>query len=243
MHREEIGSLAPDPSPARARLVSEAMRPAATSESWRNAAGAQAAGTIAGVAVIESANADEEALAIAIALREAVDTPGHRAALVTPDRALARRVAVALERWHVEVDDSSGEPLADTPAGVFASLAADAALRGLEPVTLLALVKHPRTELGIRARERNMATSALERALLRGPRPRAGTAGLASALATFRENRDDLHQRDPRRRIADYELNAAEHLSNASAQRSRRSSGWRDASALSPNLRRCIGMF
>ena len=42
--------------------------------------------------VIEAANAEEEALAIAVALREAVQD-GKTAALVTPDRALGRRVA------------------------------------------------------------------------------------------------------------------------------------------------------
>ena len=95
------------------------------------------------IAVIEAANAEEEALAIAVALREAVEVPGKTAALVTPDRALARRVLAALARWNVPVDDSGGDALSDTPAGVFARLAAEAALDGLPPVTLLALLKHP----------------------------------------------------------------------------------------------------
>ena len=50
------------------------------------------------------------------------------AALVTPDRALARRVAAALERWNIEADDSGGDRLPDTEAGVFARLVAQAAL-------------------------------------------------------------------------------------------------------------------
>ena len=62
--------------------------------------------------MIEAANPEEEALAIAVTLREALETPGKTAALVTPDRALARRVVAALERWHVAVDDSGGDPLA-----------------------------------------------------------------------------------------------------------------------------------
>ena len=136
--------------------------------------------------VIEAANAEEEALAIAVALREAVETPDKTAALVTPDRALARRVLAALARWNVAVDDSGGDALADTPAGVFARLAAEAALGGLAPVTLLALLKHPLFRLGAAAGTHARAIAALERAVLRGPRPRAGTAGLAQALATFR---------------------------------------------------------
>ena len=98
---------------------------------------------MADIAVIEAANAEEEALAIAVALREAMETPGKTAALVTPDRTLARRVLAALARWNVPVDDSGGDALADTPAGVFARLAAEAALDGLPPVTMLALLKHP----------------------------------------------------------------------------------------------------
>ena len=45
-----------------------------------------------GLVVIEAANAEEEALAIAVALREAVEHADKTVALVTPDRALARRV-------------------------------------------------------------------------------------------------------------------------------------------------------
>ena len=48
------------------------------------------------MAVIAAANAEEEALAIAVALREVLETDGKTAALVTPDRALARRVLAAL---------------------------------------------------------------------------------------------------------------------------------------------------
>ncbi len=69
--------------------------------------------------------------------------------MVTPDRTLARRVLAALGRWNVPVDDSGGDVLADTPAGVFARLAAEAPLGGLAPVTLLALLKHPLFRLGV----------------------------------------------------------------------------------------------
>ena len=75
--------------------------------------------------------------------------------------------------------------LADTPAGVFARLAAEAALGGLAPVTLLALLKHPLLRLGAPAGAHARAIAALERAVLRGPRPRPGTAGLAHALKTL----------------------------------------------------------
>ena len=95
------------------------------------------------IAVIEAANAEEEALAIAVALREAVETPGKTAALVTPDRALGRRVLGADGALERAGRRFRGLSLADTPAGVFARLALEAALGGLAPVPLLALLKHP----------------------------------------------------------------------------------------------------
>ena len=198
--------------------MSEALRPAATTERWQLRAkkkdfdAATATGALASLAMIEAANAEEEALAIAVALREAVETPGKTAALVTPDRALARRVVAALARWQVKVDDSGGDSLADTPAGVFARLAAEAALGGLEPVTLLALLKHPLLRLGATAGAHAVAIATLERALLRGPRPRPGSDGLAQALSTFRANRDQLHRSDPRWLIADDEFDVAAEL-------------------------------
>src|SRR5581483_4771351 len=189
--RDAVAALA-DPQPhGRERLIAEALRPAASTEQWRQRLGepqfcAHVDGALAGVSVIEAANAEEEALAIAVALREAVDAPGKTAALVTPDRALARRVLAAMARWNVPVDDSGGDALSDTPHGVFARLVAEAALGGLAPVTLLAQVD-------------SWAVSVMERAVMRGPRPRRGTAGLRAALETFRKLRGDLHRSDPRR--------------------------------------------
>src|SRR5262249_11271369 len=142
--------------------------------------------TLAGVSVIEAANAEEEALATAVALREAVETPGKTAALVTPDRALARRVLAALARWNISTDDSKDDDLADTSAGVFARLVAETALGGVAPVPLLALLKSPLCGTD------RFAVETLERTILRGPRPRRGTAGLAHALAGFRRSRDKL---------------------------------------------------
>src|SRR5262249_32036248 len=154
--------------------------------------------------------AEEEALAIAVCIRQTLETPDKSVALVTPDRALARRAVAALARWQVAVDDSGGDSLADTPAGRFARLAAQAALQGLEPVTLLALLKHPLLRLGAAAGAHDVAIAALERALLRGPRPRPGTQALSDALGRFRTTR--LHRSDPRQLIEKHELDAAAEL-------------------------------
>jgi ATP-dependent helicase/nuclease subunit B len=95
---------------------------------------------------------------------------------------------------------------------VFAALAAEAALSGLAPVTLLAVLRHPLMRLGAALGAHTTAIDTLERAVLRGPRPKPGTDGLAQALSTFRTQRDDLHRSDPRRRIADREIDVAADL-------------------------------
>jgi ATP-dependent helicase/nuclease subunit B len=209
--RSMVTALAPPAPHGRERLLSEAMRPAAATERWRERLDDVAiAAALDDLAVIEAANADEEALAIAVALREALEDTHKIAALATPDRALARRVIAALARWDVAVDDSGGDALGDTPAGRFARLVAEAALDGLPPVTLLALLKHPLFRLGQAEGGYAGAITALERAILRGPRPRPGTAGLTDALATFRGTR--LHSRDPRTGIGAADLAAAATL-------------------------------
>jgi ATP-dependent helicase/nuclease subunit B len=206
----------------RERLVSEALRPAAATDLWRHSTAdpafeAHAEAALRTMTVIEAATPEDEALAIAVMLREAVHE-GKTAALITPDRALGRRVLAALARWNIAAEDSGGVALADTPAGVFARLAAAAALDGTPPVTLLALLKHPLLDLGVRAQEQAVAT--IERAILRGPRPRPGTVGLAHALASLRGQVEkfrrgepvDLHRSDPRLELTDADLSGAADL-------------------------------
>ena len=222
--RDAVLTLGQSAAHGRERTVSEALRPAAATERWQQLAGSDfptcANAAFTTLSVVEAANAEEEALAIAVALREAIETAGKTAALITPDRELARRVLAALERWHIAVDDSGGDALPDTSAGRFARLAAETTLGGLAPVTLLALLKHPLTRLGAREGANARGVEALERALLRGPRPKPGSGGLARALATFRDELGkfrrrepcDLHPSDPRVSVPEAELAEAAAL-------------------------------
>ena len=218
--RDAVVALAP--ARGRERLISEALRPADATEKWRaNAADAgftaQMTAALQNLSMIEAANPEEEALAIAVALREAVQQR-KTAALVTSDRGLARRVAAALGRWNITAEDSGGEALADTSAGAFARLAALAALYGAAPVDSLALLKHPLLRLDCERLER--AVAILERAILRGPRPRPGTRGLAGALANFRSQlakfqryeASELHPSDQRTTLSDDALAEATEL-------------------------------
>jgi ATP-dependent helicase/nuclease subunit B len=163
---------------SRVGLLREALLPAAALARWQDAAPAPPAALWR----LAPSDQQEEAAAIALVLRGGLERPGTRAALVTPDRALAGRVAAELLRFGVVADDSAGEPLAETPPAVFLRLLAVAIDAGLAPVPLLAMLKHPLAAAGMSTAACRHAARALELACLRGPRPGAGLAGLRRAV-------------------------------------------------------------
>ncbi|MFN8758751.1 MAG: double-strand break repair protein AddB [Tagaea sp.] len=172
----------------RAALAAEALRPAQTTDRWRALAAQPDAG-FAGLARIEAADGDSEAAAIALALREALESPGRTATLVTADRALARRVSAKLRRWGIEADDTAGAALDRAPPAVLIRLLARAWAAGLPPVELLALLKHPLVRMG-ETREAHLDRAReLDREVLRGPRPAPGLAGLRAAIPPHRTAR------------------------------------------------------
>lgn len=147
--RDWPGSEPTPKSIGRTRLLAEVMRPAATSHRWpETVPQIDVDAGLDGLQVIEARDSVEEAGAIAVLMREALETPGKTAALVTSDRELASRVRTTLRRWNVEVDDSGGEPLGNTSAAVLFRLAIRAAAGNGRPLDLLALLKHPRATGG-----------------------------------------------------------------------------------------------
>ncbi|HAO39844.1 MAG TPA: double-strand break repair protein AddB, partial [Afipia sp.] len=214
--RRDVEPLAASAPHGREVLASEAMRPATSSEQWHarlgdKAIAQQISSGMEGVTLIEAANPEMEALAIAVAMREAREE-NLTAAFVTPDRALARRVMASLDRWKLEYDDSGGDSLMDTPAGIFARLAAQTAAEELAPPALLALLKHPLFRLGHAQGAFAKTIGDLELALLRGTRPAPGSAGLKQDFATFRNNIAELHHSDPRRTLSSADLDAVGRL-------------------------------
>jgi ATP-dependent helicase/nuclease subunit B len=224
IRRRDVEILASPAARGRDMLLSEAMRPSSATAQWhdrlaRAEIAARISDAMKNLAVIAAPNPEMEALAVAIALREAWHL-GKSAALVTPDRALARRVMAALARWNLDFNDSGGDALIETPVGIFARLGAEAVARGLEPPTLLALLKHPLCRLGRAPGAFRTAAEALELALLRGTRPQAGTAGLAGEFARFRDEHDklergemsSLHRAEPRARLRREDLDRIQRL-------------------------------
>jgi ATP-dependent helicase/nuclease subunit B len=166
----------------RAVMLAQSLRPAEGLDIWaeRDAPRWQAA--LAGMKRLEAADAQQEAAAIALLLREAMEVPGKRAALITPDRDLARRVAAELTRHGITADDSAGAPLADAPAAAFLRLIARMVADGFAPAPLLAGLKHPLCSAGMERGAWLEAVRHLERKCLRGPRPAPGLDALRGAL-------------------------------------------------------------
>src|SRR5262249_13010299 len=149
------------------------------------------------VARIDCATEQEEAGVIALLLREAVERPApERAALVTPDRGLARRGKAELLRWNIAIDDSAGEALRLTPPAAFFLLLAEAAASEWAPVPLLSLLKHPLASGGMAPAEFRQKVRALERAILRGARPKPGLGGLRETLEAARRAEKQESKRD-----------------------------------------------
>jgi ATP-dependent helicase/nuclease subunit B len=166
---------------ARSHFLNTALLPAEQTAHWRE--GVQvSADALTGLTRLDCTGPEEEARAIALMMRGVLEEPGRRAALVTPDRALARRVAAELARWDIEIDDSAGQPLAQTRTGVFLRLTATLLATDLAPIDLLATLKHPLACGGSSPGAFRSKVRQLERLALRGPRLAGGFAGLKAKL-------------------------------------------------------------
>jgi ATP-dependent helicase/nuclease subunit B len=168
----------------RGLAVSKAMAPAAFTQQWAALKADQR--KLKNLHAIEVATPAEEAQAIALALREAIETPGKTAALVTPDRELAHRVSAHLKRWNVDADDSAGRPLSASLSGTLLLALASAVAEHFAPVALLTLLKHPLVNGDADRMAWLDGVRKLDLAL-RGPRPEPHLAGIDALLANADE--------------------------------------------------------
>ncbi len=208
--------VGPVPS-TRSAIVAEALRPASSMGHWRTFAQssdkAALSAALADVELIEASGPQEESEAVALILREALETPGRTAALVSPDRLLARRVAVRLQSWGIRVDDSAGRPFAKTVPGTFLDLVADAATSHFRPAELMALLKHPLTRLGLPPGQLRRTARMLELAAFRTLYLDRGLAGVEAALErAARGVAAGTRRQRAVRRLWDADWNAARDL-------------------------------
>lgn len=166
----------------RENLLRECLRPAETTDRWRELH-MDSGQALQGLVHINAPTPREEAGIVALMLRQVLQEEGKTAALVTPDRQLARRVAAELKRWQITIDDSAGTPLFNTRVGLFLRLSAHMVGEGLSPVALLSVLKHPLCRGGQPVTDFRQNVRKLERLLLRGARPSIGTQGISQAIA------------------------------------------------------------
>jgi len=149
----------------RSEIINVALRPAAATDSWRDWAEnfkkqfSNKDRPITGFNIVEAEDDEREADAVAIKIREIVDTLDKTVFLITPDRDLSRRVAAELLRWNINVDDSAGVPFHASPCGGFLRLVARAISAPADPAAFVAMLRHPLFGGGLadadRAREIN----------------------------------------------------------------------------------------
>ncbi len=202
--REDVGIIAEDSAlRLRIMLASEMMRPAQTTEGWKDFAAAKdRTEMLQHLEYYPCQTPQEEAQVVALALREALEVEGKTVAVITPDRALARRVRALCRRWNIEIDDSAGRNLWDSALGAFTLLALRAA-ETFDPVAILALLRHEYCSL---AKSRLDLVAELEKYILRRDEAFAGLddilgyldsqggryGPLAEFLSQFREAIDPL---------------------------------------------------
>jgi len=170
-HRKGIGAAPWQ----RSHAISSLFLPPEASKAWVDLPADKR--QLGGVRLLTTPNGEAEAQAIALIVREALETPEQRVAVVTPDRVLARRVVRHLERWNIAADDSAGQPLNLTAAGRLFLQLAELASEELAPVSLIAALAHPLVKRGDERREWLENLRSFERRL-RGPRPAPGMAPL-----------------------------------------------------------------
>jgi ATP-dependent helicase/nuclease subunit B len=194
--RKHVGDWQPVAAgnPPRETLLRETLRSAPTTDAWRGIAESGASEIekgLEGLSTLEAAHPGDEAASIALILREALEIPLRTAALVTPDRNLARRVSAEMTRWNIAIDDSAGRPLANTPPGTFLTLLAETAEAKFAPVPLLALLKHPLASGGENTAKFRRHARELDRFVLRGPRPDPGLDGIAHAMSAVKADAEN----------------------------------------------------
>lgn len=171
--------------PVRSYLLAQALHPATAPQQFLphlTVPDFKAQHPLKGFDYLTAETLEEEAGMIALIMRQTLETSEKTAALVTTDRMLARRVAAALKKWDIAIDDSAGYPLPETEIGVFLRLITRVIQDDFPPILTLSLLKHPLTSLGYNPIQLRILARLLDHSVLRGPRPARGITGLRQAL-------------------------------------------------------------
>ena len=181
--RSQVHSLwAESEEPARVQCLRAIFQSPEATSGWAELQLPLAQG-LNNIGVLVAETLHDEARMIAVALRKTLDTPAKTAALVTPDRTLARMVASQMQRFGVEIDDSAGHAVSDTPTGSLMRLLIEMVAGKAAPSALLSLLRHPLAAAGKNTSECRALSRTLEITVLRGLRRAPGLQPLHDACA------------------------------------------------------------
>lgn len=146
--REDITDINSGNITLREKLISEIMRPATSSGMWRKLSlQTLPKEAFNNIHLINCDDVRQEAKAIALIMRETLETAGKTVALVTMDRNLSRRVVSELRKWNIKADDSAGQPLSLSHIGVYFRLIGEAIAKDTM-TSKITVMKYPYTSCG-----------------------------------------------------------------------------------------------
>jgi ATP-dependent helicase/nuclease subunit B len=172
--REDVTLLENDPSldTTRRQIISHSLLPSNATQIWPEFTDHIGEDNLtkacAKITTVQAANEHQEAVSIALILRETLEHKDKTAALITPDRNLARRVITELKRFNITANDSAGRPLVNTPCGKLLTLLLEVCFKPKNPVALLSLMKHSLCQLGWEKRRAAKAAKSFELIAIRG---------------------------------------------------------------------------
>ncbi len=146
VRRDEVEPIPASNSPDAGLALTDIFCLPTQSTHWRDLP--QGRKNLRHVQMIEADDSAQEAKMIAVLVRQRLEQPGQRTAIITPDREIAMRVASQLRRWGIVVDDSAGKPLLQTPEGALFMALAHAVAHRFTATDILEVAKHPLVHMG-----------------------------------------------------------------------------------------------
>ncbi len=126
----------------------------------------------------------EEADLIALILRETLEDENKTACVITTNRDLSRRIIQRCKIWNINLDDTAGKNLKDTPLGQYLDFSISIFTSHFDSISLLQFLKHDYTQINSIENFRHKVRN-LEIDLLRGKPIQNGFQGLLDRYHTL----------------------------------------------------------